>query len=124
MDLAATSLDAYALFSTPRDHDAPRGPDEAGGPPPVRAPRKPPIGWLVAAFYGLLTGAFMLGVTAGGAPLDVARCSAIGFLAIVVSQAVLLRRPAPLAPRLAQGLTTPALALAISGLGALARLSA
>lgn len=125
MDLAVTSLDAYALFSAPRDHDAPHRPTSNGGPPPQSLQRHSPLGWWVGAFYGLLIGAFMLGLTAGGEPLSVARTCLAGLTVTVAAQAILLRRvPRVSTTLIAQGLTTPALALAIAGLGGLARLSA
>jgi len=122
MDLAANSLDAYVLFSAPRDLEPTGRPGHAPKPP---RQRKPPIGWLVAAFYGLLIGAFMLGVTAAGRPLEVLRCSGLGLTVTVGLQAFLLHRAKPSlrAVRVAQALTTPALALMISGIGGIARLS-
>ena len=125
MDLAATSLDAYALFGAPRDQDSPSRPSPGDGPPPAPKEPKSPLGWWVGAFYGLLIGAFMLGLTAGGEPLNVARDCLAALTMVVAAQAILLKRTQlmPLATRVAQGLTAPAIALAIAGAGALARLS-
>ncbi len=125
MDLAATSLDAYALFSAPRDHDTSPRQSSSGDTPPGPQGPKSYLGWWVGAFYGLLVGVFMLGLTARGEPLNVARTSLAALTMVVAAQAILLKRSnlVPLASRIAQSLTTPAIALAIAGLGGLARLS-
>jgi hypothetical protein len=122
MDLATTSFDAYALFSAPRDMETPTRPTPPSNPRTPR-PRGWSVGWWAFAFYGLVVGAFMLGVTASGRPQVVVRCSVIALAGVLALQASLLARrwPAPLVPRLAQSLTVPAVALAVSGLGALAR---
>jgi hypothetical protein len=125
MDLATTSLDAYVLFSAPRERDASHRPTSDGQPPAPLGP-KSNLGWWVGAFYGLLVGALMLGLTASGEPLNVARISLAALTTVVATQAILLKRSQaiPLPSWVAQGLTTPAIALAIAGLGGLARLSA
>lgn len=127
MDLAATDLEAYALFCAPREGGE-TGRLPIASPPirPVKRRRPLPVGWMVGGFYGAILGAFMLGVADGMAPEQVARSSAILLFTLLAAQAGLLRRRAATvkARRIAQCLTAPAVAAVIAGLGAVARLTA
>ena len=124
MDLAADSQEAYVLFTAPRDTGS-RAPRPPRSPRRPSGPRPPPLGWWVAGFYGLILGALTVGLTAGAAPQAVVKVSIIALAAVVAAQSVLTlsKHADPLAVRLAQGLTTPAVALVAAGLGALARLT-
>jgi hypothetical protein len=127
MDTATNSFEAYVLFSAPRECE-PSGRQPPDGSSLRRHRRQPPlpVGWLIGGFYGAILGALMLGVTAGIDAHQVIWACPTLLAVLMAVQAGLVLRPGrtQVAVRIAQTLSTPALALMIAGLGGLARLPA
>lgn len=126
MDCAATALEAYAIFCAPREGGDGGRPSSIRPPASPAAPRRlSPAGWLIGGFYGLILGAFSLGLTDSLVPRRVAELSAVCLLALALAQTSLLPRAAASvrARRVSQALAMPLVAILIAGAGALARLA-
>lgn len=123
MDYVANSLGAYTAFCAPRETEPVARSYRSASPEGSSAKRAWPIGWMVGGFYGLILGALMLGVTANIDGRQIVRACPVLLATLMATQGLLVaRRRAPIALRIAQGLTTPALGLAAATLGGLARL--